>query len=232
MDKPVDKVDNAPHRNSKRESRPALTVFAKQPCPGTVKTRFCPPLRPDEAAELYTTALQETVERLSSAPCSLLICYVGDRAWFDRTFPGMHLLSQGDGDLGHRLTTTSKALFKSGSGPLLLVGSDSPDLPLEIVTEALSALAQADVVITPCQDGGYAMIGLRQAQPELFEQIPWSTAEVLKTTRQRAAELGLDYYETAVWDDLDDLPALHRLLHRSPESQTAQHALRRLVDYL
>ena len=44
----------------------ALVVFAKAPIPGQVKTRLCPPLSPDEAAELARAFLIDAVAQVRS----------------------------------------------------------------------------------------------------------------------------------------------------------------------
>jgi hypothetical protein len=201
-----------------------LGIFAKQPRPGQVKTRFSPPLRPVEAAALYRVALQETVARLSYGPAQLVLCCAGRRAWFARRFPGIPLLAQGRGELGMRLARVTALLFAAGASSVAVAGSDSPDLPLPLVAEAFAALRTADVTAIPCRDGGYALLALRRPVPALFAGIPWSTAEVLAATRARATALGLQFVEIGGWDDLDDLAALQRLLARSPDCVTAQYA--------
>ena len=84
VDKPVDAVDNQRQKNT------VLGIYAKQPSPGQCKTRLSPPLSLTEAAELYRCSLQETVERMQTG-CGydLVICYAGERSWFEQVFPGV-----------------------------------------------------------------------------------------------------------------------------------------------
>ena len=42
-----------------------LTVIAKEPVPGAVKTRLCPPLDPRDAAALAAAALDDTFEAVA-----------------------------------------------------------------------------------------------------------------------------------------------------------------------
>jgi rSAM/selenodomain-associated transferase 1 len=223
VDNPVNKVDNSLNSQIINHSGPVIGLFAKEPLPGQVKTRLTPPLSADQACLLYRVALQETVAQLRTAGAELVICYAGRKAWFSATFPGLALLAQTGDDLGARMSNAVQALFAAGGGPVLLAGSDSPDLPVPLVEQALAQLQETDVAIVPCHDGGYAIVGLRQPAAELFEKIPWSTSGVLEATRQRSRELGLTYSETECWDDLDVLADLQRLVVRSPESQTARH---------
>jgi rSAM/selenodomain-associated transferase 1 len=232
VDNSVDKVDNSIKSNIFSHSGPVIALFAKQPIPGQVKTRLTPPLSPEQACQLYRIALQEMVERLLAAELPLVICYAGRRDWFSEAFPGLPLFEQAGDGLGVRMSNAVQALFAAGAGPVLLAGSDSPDLPVPLVDEALVQLLTTDVVTVPCRDGGYAIIGLRRPTTELFAEIPWSTSQVLEATRQRSQLLGLTYHETEFWHDLDEVADLQQLVARSPESQTAQHIVAELSEQL
>ncbi len=209
-----------------------MALFAKQPVPGAVKTRLCPPLTDVEAARLCQVALAETVQGLWECPVRMVLFYAGDADWFKRAFPEMLRVPQSGGDLGLRLQTAVAQLFAAGGGPVLLIGSDSPDLPEALIDEALAALEEVDVVTVPCLDGGYALLGLKQPVPELFVDIPWSSNQVLVATRERASRAGRVYRELTPWDDLDDIAALRRLVERSPESGTARYVQGQLAHYL
>jgi hypothetical protein len=56
---------------------------------------------------------------------------------------------------------------------------------------------------------------MRLPHARLFAEIAWSTSSVAATTRARAAELGLDLVELPPWYDIDDAPALERLVRES-----------------
>ena len=62
---------------------------------------------------------------------------------------------------------------------------------------------QADIVLGPCYDGGYYLVGMRKPHPELFRNIPWSTENVLSVTLERARRLGLNVKLLSIWNDLD-----------------------------
>jgi rSAM/selenodomain-associated transferase 1 len=228
----VDKVDNSANSHIFSQTGPVIGLFAKQPVPGQVKTRLTPPLSAEQACQLYLAALRETVAQLRNTAVQLIICYAGQREWFRAAFPGLPLLAQvGDG-LGARMSHAVQALFVAGAGPVLLAGSDSPDLPVSLLEEVLAKLPKTDIAVIPCHDGGYALIGMRQPTTELFNGIPWSSARVLAVTRQRCRQLGLRLYETAAWHDLDELEDLRRLVIRSPCSETAGHIVRELGELL
>jgi rSAM/selenodomain-associated transferase 1 len=206
----------------------ALGIFAKQPLAGQVKTRLCPPLSPQQAANLYHSCLLETVSAMAEAPAERVLFFDGDEAFFAGTFPGLRLIPQSNGDLGRRLDLAFAQLFAEGYDAVALIGSDSPDLPIPIVSEAFKALAQCDLAVAPALDGGYVLIGQSTHNPELFQDMPWSNPELWRETRRRAEQLGLVYRELDAWEDLDDLASLMRLLLRTPDSRTAYLANRLL----
>ncbi len=234
VDKSVDRVDKSVWRESKNDyssSRGRIGIFVKAPLPGKVKTRLCPPLSAEEAAAFYAVSLAETVDRLARGSYAVTLLVDGDEEWFTGKFPRQPQLSQGEGNLGVRMERALCTLL-SGGGPVLLVGSDSPDLPLALLDEAFAALAAADAVAAPARDGGYVLIGLRRPVEGLFQDIPWSTAEVLAVSRERARVLGIGWREVGPWEDVDDLASLRRLVARSPDSASARFASRELARHL
>ena len=85
-------------------------------------------------------------------------------------------------------------------------------MPRAYVAAAFAALAAGtDAAIGPASDGGYYLIGLRSARPQLFERIDWSTSRVFAQTCERAAEHGIALATLPEWYDVDDVIGLARL---------------------
>lgn len=163
-----------------------MALFAKAPEPGRVKTRLIPVLRAGEAAELHKALLLDTIDLVESC-AEAVVAYApaGGRRALEQLLGGRRLLPQGPGDLGDRLARVFEQLC-GGGRPVLAVGSDCPGLTAERIQSAAAALGRADVVLGPALDGGYYLVGLRKAHPELFAEVPWSTPRVLEITRRRA----------------------------------------------
>lgn len=235
MDKSVESVDNERSLNAlatiMKEMNTALGIFAKQPVAGRVKTRLCPPLSAAEAADLYRCSLKETVASTVTASFAPVVFFDGNVDYFQQAFPDVRLVPQGEGDLGARLERALKMLLAEGCEAVAIIGSDTPDLPAALLTEAFVALREAEAVVAPARDGGYVLIGERRHIPELFRDIPWSTDQVLTATRRRAAEAAVELREVGGWEDVDDIESLRRLLVRSPASATARHAACLLASY-
>ena len=71
----------------------------------------------------------------------------------------------------------------------LLIGTDCADMSAALLREAARLLRDADACLLPCEDGGYALIGMTRYAPEAFRDIAWSTSEVAATTLARLRAL-------------------------------------------
>ena len=120
-------------------------------------------------------------------------------------------MPQGRGDLGDRLSRLSHQVFLRGYRKVIILASDTPHLPQDVIRRAIARLDEIDVVLGPCDDGGYYLIGLRFRAPTLFAGIPWSTSQVLDRTIQRAQEAGMTRellppgYDIDTWEDAERL---------------------------
>ena len=194
----------------------ALFVMAKDPRAGQVKTRLCPPLEPDVAARLYRCFLLDVLDLAAGVPgVDPVVAYSprDAREEFSRITDGRFLLIPQDGaDLGERLEHTFRILFARGYDRVAALSTDSPDLPPAYLREAFGMLDDAQVVMGPCPDGGYYLIGLCRPVPELFREMPWSTERVVPETVVRAVRLGLALGHLPEWHDVDTAADLQRLV--------------------
>jgi len=192
----------------------ALTVMAKAPRPGRVKTRLSPPLTLDQTAALNIRFLRDTTENLAGIPGSAgLISYtpVGDEALFAGLLPSTFALvpQRGDG-FGERLLAAAEDVLAIGYGSVCLIDSDSPTVPAAAFARAVEELAKPGdrVVLGPSDDGGYYLIGLKRAHPAPFERIAWSTAAGFEETLARCREAKLEVVTLPTWYDVDDAGTL------------------------
>jgi len=194
-----------------------FAIFAKAPRAGSVKTRLIPALGPEGAASLYRRLAVAQIERtVRAAPggVDLWCAPDADDEFFARCAEefGVDLYVQPDADLGTRMHTAAVDTLRRADAAVV-IGTDCPGLTVDYLAHAASQLEakQHDVVIGPCEDGGYALIGMRAAQPGLFSDIAWSTPEVAATTLRRLRALGLRWQELPLLWDVDDAVDLPRL---------------------
>ena len=195
----------------------AVAVMAKVPGAAPVKSRLHAALTEARATELYRCFLLDRLDALVAVPgIAPVVAFTPPEARARMATlapPGVRLLAQEGDDLTERLTRLFDRLLGEGHPAALAMDSDSPTLPMAYVATAARALAdgEADVVIGPSDDGGYYLIGLREPRAVLFEDVPWSTAEVLAVTLARARGLGLRVRLLPAWFDVDTEADLHRL---------------------
>ena len=184
--------------------------MAKAPVPGQAKTRLAPALGADVAARLAARMLVHTMNHALSAQLGdvVLACAPDtSHAAFaaQAAHGGVMLVAQGDGDLGARMQRLiARAL--EGAHRAIVIGTDAPALVATLLRRADAALAAPgiDAVFVPAADGGYALVGLRQPQPSLFRDMPWSTNQVMALTRERLAAAGLRHAELPTVHDIDE----------------------------
>ena len=155
-----------------------LVIFVKAPRAGAVKTRLGIDLGMVEAARIYRGMISGLTRRLA-----------GDRRWEARfavapdnfQMQGYATAPQGSGNLGSRM---GRIFFDSGPGPVVIIGSDIPDLGRPHIWNAFRALGRNEAVFGPSTDGGYWLIGLnrRRATPHLFRGVRWSSGYELEDT--------------------------------------------------
>lgn len=201
-------------------TRSALIVMAKQPAAGQTKTRLCPPLDAAQAAELYACLLGDTLDSVRTAVAALPglaahIAYAPAAAesYFHALAPDFALLPQGDGPLGARLATVLGAAAAAGFDQAAAINSDSPALPPDYLAQAFRELDDpaVDIVLGPCDDGGYYLIGWKRPYPALVRDVPMSTPHVLRDTLALAAGAGLRVALLPSWYDIDDAADLARM---------------------
>jgi uncharacterized protein len=204
-------------RRAGLEGTCALAVMAKAPRAGRVKTRLQPPLSAEEAAALNACFLRDTAENIAEVEregeAQGLICYtpVGHEAAFDGLLPeGFAMIAQRGDEFGERLLCATADILSCGFGAVCLIDSDSPTLPASALRAAVSELARPGdrVVVGPSHDGGYYLIGMKHAEPRVFERITWSTEGVFAQTAERVHEAGLELVELPRWYDVDDAATL------------------------
>jgi rSAM/selenodomain-associated transferase 1 len=203
----------------------ALIIVAKEPVPGLTKTRLCPPLTPESAAELYRCLMLDTLglmDRLAITDRTLAYTPAGARGYFESLAPhGFRLIAQQGASLGERLANALGHHFDLGYERVVIMNSDGPTLPLAYLAEAFSGLDGADVTLGPGHDGGYYLIGMKRLHLELFQGIAWSTEHVIPQTLAICRRLGLSVHQLPEWYDVDveaDLDRLRRDLVRDPSA--------------
>ncbi|MBI1852773.1 MAG: TIGR04282 family arsenosugar biosynthesis glycosyltransferase [Planctomycetes bacterium] len=195
----------------------ALVLVAKEPVKGKVKTRLCPPLTPELAADLYRAFLEDLLGFWSAPrPFARFVAYTPaeSRPYFERLTPApIRCIPQEGPGLAERLNNLSVRLLGEGFERVVITNTDSPHLPESLVIDAFAHLRAGDhAVFAPDEGGGYCLVGLREPHPELFLGIVMSTRTVIDETLEAGRKHGLRVSVLAPCRDIDDVADLEWFL--------------------
>jgi uncharacterized protein len=188
---------------------PTVIVLAKQPVAGRVKTRLCPPCTQEQAAELAAAALKDTFAAVSGSRADRLVAvFDGDPS---SVVPASYeVIRQRTGSLDIRLADAFDDVFCDNSmfdeeevGAVILIAMDTPQVSSALLDQAIDALADDDAVIGMTEDGGYWIIGLNEANREVFEGVPMSQWNTGVAQLERLESLGLSVAMLPELRDLD-----------------------------
>lgn len=202
---------------------PLILLFIKAPVKGQVKTRLAAALGEDAALELYQRFVLDILDALEQTGVPVRICYSppdSGKAVTGWLGPERQYQPQEGRDVGERMADAFQQAFSGGISRALLIGSDIPDLPPAVFSEAFRALDGNDAVIGPARDGGYYLVGFRSDTflPDIFRGIEWSTDTVLTNTLSVFAREGRTVHRLPPWQDVDTIEDLTHLVTRGRRS--------------
>jgi len=193
-----------------------LLFFIKNPEKGKVKTRLASAIGDERAVKLYRRFLFEMLSTLNRGTFLFYLCFYPADAleslmkWLGEDYLYM---SQQGADLGERMKNGFVEAFAMNFKRVVLIGSDIPDLPLEVIEEAFTSLKEKHVVIGPSLDGGYYLIGFKDKTflSQVFKGIPWSKERVFEETMKILNKEGLTVHTLKPLRDIDTIEDLRDL---------------------
>jgi rSAM/selenodomain-associated transferase 1 len=208
-------------------------LFVKEPVPGKVKTRLQSVCSAEEAARLYQAFIRDSAALLAASSAERkVIAYApagAEGALRDLIGAGpFDYVAQPQTDLGGRMDGLLRWSFSQGAQRTVVIGSDTPSLPPDYVDQGLALLTEKRLVLGPSTDGGYYLVGQREANSEIFLGVEWSSGRVLEQSVEKVGmgELGL----LPVWYDVDTPPEagflkMHLEAMRKAGSTLGRHSL-------
>ncbi len=181
----------------------ALIIFFKNPVLGKVKTRIGNEVGDEEALNIYKHLYNKVRENIQDFEADKILYYSEEVDYSDDwdNYVFKKKVQQGR-DLGERMSNAFKAELENYE-KVLLIGTDLPCIDETMLNKASRALERKHCVVGPCKDGGYFLLGLKDYDGDLFENIEWSTEEVLKETTFRLEQKDKAYCLLSVQNDID-----------------------------
>ena len=185
--------------------RPVLYVFAKRPAMGAAKTRLARDIGPTHAQRLYRAMTERVLRQVRDPRWETVVYAAPGRAI--GTVPqwqGFAQRPQPGGSLSPRLD----AVFSGPKRPVIVIGTDCPQVNARDIAAALRRLKQHRVVFGPASDGGFWLMGANAPLGRgFFDGVRWSSAHTLSDVADRAdGAFGVLRTLTDV-DDADGLAA-------------------------
>ncbi len=197
--------------------QPAIIVMTKVPGSADVKTRLRPLLSESQSVELARCFLTDTITNLTPVFENRIIAFTPEdgRDAIETVVGGHIYILQRGGDLGQRLDAAIADAFEMGFGPVIVIGTDSPTLRPEYLTQAVFHLRSGEdgVAIGPTDDGGFYLIGVSRPQEGIFDGVTWSSDKTCEPTVANIENIGdVDLLVLPRWYDVDEPEDLVRLI--------------------
>lgn len=182
--------------------------MVKLPRAGRVKTRLARDIGSIAATWWFRHQVARLLRRLRDPRWRIVLAVSPDLALSSRTWPAdLPRIPQGGGDLGARM---ARAMSAAPPGPVCVIGADIPGITRAAVWRVFRALGPAEVVFGPAEDGGYWLVGVRNARQmprSLFDGVRWSTEHALADSLASVPGLRIALVDRlADVDTVDDLP--------------------------
>jgi len=205
----------------------SVLFFVRHPAAGQVKSRLAAVLGNDSALDLYRAFVQDMLDTIDGTGLACRICVhppdvlPSVSSWLG---PHRRYLPQAGKDLGERMENAFRAIFAEGAASAVLIGSDLPDLPAGLMSEAIGSLERNGAVIGPAADGGYFLVGFRRDAflPDIFREMPWSGPDLCGRTLERFREHRASVHLLPPWQDVDTVEDLRDLVRRNRASAFAR----------
>ena len=183
----------------------AVILFARDLILGQVKTRLSSLFDDETILRLYTCFVEDSLEKIrqvDNADCFVGISPSNISGFFDGIEDSdTRLFIQQGKDLGDKMRQAFVDRFSDGYKKVVIIGSDSPSLPVSYINQALNS--DKDLMLGPSTDGGYYLIAMTGKVSEVFDGIAWGTEQVLDETLNRVKKAGVSLELLPVWYDVD-----------------------------
>jgi uncharacterized protein len=198
-----------------------IVVVAKEPVPGRVKTRLCPPCTGEQAARVAAAALADTIDAVCATETDRRVLLI-DGGY--EAPPGWRVVRQRGTGLAERLANG----FADTAGEALatvLIGMDTPQVTPALLDKLTHCLSKVDSVLGPARDGGWWALALRDhAHGQVLARVRMSRSDTGERTVQALRARGATVALAEPLRDIDTYDDLYEVARQCPRSRVAEAA--------
>ena len=215
----------------------AVIIFLKYPEPGKVKTRLAKAFGDEKACAVYKLLAENVIKNIftkNPGTYDVHIFFIpADKEieikdWLKPFIHGnrgvkTRFSPQEGRNLGERMSNAFRRILQEkGCKKCIIVGTDCPEIDTTLIENAFDVLKEKDIIIGPCKDGGYYLLGMSRPVPvsfkqgivpDLFVDIDWSTDRVFEQTMEKVQKNNLS---CSILKTLVDIDTIEDLYHYSP----------------
>jgi len=190
-----------------------IIIMAKDPFKSKVKTRLAKSIGEAAARGVYARLLYDTLNKILS-PLSngfriiLSLSTKSSEKYFTEAYSEFYIEIQCPGDIGVRMQHAFRSAFDKGAEKAVLIGTDVPGIDWSIINQAFEKVIDRSIVIGPTGDGGYYLVGMTSPGVNIFNNVSWSSPEVLRQTIKNIEAQG---YKSVLLSELMDIDSEQEL---------------------
>ncbi len=193
--------------------------MAKSPVPGQVKTRLCPPLTLEEAADVAAASLLDTLSAALATPGAVPVVALAGTVQREDVRDALAecvVIPQRGRTFADRLAHAHADIARFGM-PVLQIGMDTP----QVTPSLLESCAEfEEAALGFAVDGGWWALGLRDPRrAEVLRDVPMSQADT--GVRTLEALLGMNVRNLPVLSDVDTMADAREVAAQVPHGRFA-----------
>lgn len=191
----------------------ALIIFTRIPEEGKTKTRLQSNLSGRECCDLHKCFLKDIYDTfINLVNIDIVICYTGDGDLniLKNIFYRENLYIEQYGcNLNEKMYNAIKDTLILKYTKCILIGTDIPEINEEDIINAFNLLDSNDFVFGPSYDGGYYLVGMKEAMDIIFKNGNGTLEYIINILETHNLKYGLVGKKYDI-DEYEDLVALSK----------------------
>lgn len=197
-------------------SKNGLIIFTRIPEAGKTKTRLQSKLSKEECANLHKCFLKDIYDIFVNLnDIDIIICHTeeGDLNILKNIFYKENLyIKQYGNNLNEKMYNAIKEVLSLKYDKCVLIGTDIPEINKDDIINAFNLLNNNDFVFGASYDGGYYLVGMKEANDIIFKSESGNLKDIINIVEANNLKYGLTNKKHDI-DDYEDLIDLSKRIN-------------------